>query len=325
MTKNKISAVLCTLATVGGIALGLLIPCNNRVQILIICALGCPIAVGLVLFLLFYLKDMRPTFEVFQKYRYLLSNLIIRDLKVKYRKSVLGFLWSILNPLLMALVISAVFSHVFRVNAAEIGGPFIVYYLSGALIFNFMTEATTGSLTSVLGASSLIKKVYIPKYIFPLEKCVFAFVNMLFSSVALIVIVLINIKQLPNLGWSALLFFFPMITSFVFALGLSLALSSLNVFFRDIGHLYSVWTVAWMYLTPIIYPESVINNMNTVVRTIAHLNPMYYYVTYFRQVLMLGTVPNLYFHAVCVVFAVASLAVGLLIFKKQQDRFILYI
>ncbi len=253
--------------------------------------------------------------EIAGKYRHLVSNLITRDLKVKYRRSMLGFLWSILNPLLMALVINAVFQNLFRFDIDY----FIVYYLTGSLIFNFMTEATTSSLVSVLNASSLIKKVYIPKYIFPLEKCLFAFVNMLFSSVA--VIIVIFIQRMP-LHLTALLFFFPMICAFVFSLGLSLILSSVNVFFRDIGHLYSVWTTAWMYLTPIIYPVSILpDNLMTIMR----LNPMYYYVSYFRDVVMYGVVPDVQTHLICIIYALLFLVFGLCVFKKQQDRFILYI
>ena len=215
----------------------------------------------------------------------------------------------------MALVINAVFSNLFKFKIEY----FIVYYLTGSLIFNFMTEATSASLTSVLGAASLIKKVYIPKYIFPLEKCLFAFVNMLFSSVAVIIVILI--KRMP-VHWTALLFFFPMICVLIFSLGMSLILSSVNVFFRDVGHLYSVFTVAWMYLTPIIYPKDILPEF---ILNIMNLNPMFYYVEYFREVVMYGTVPNLAAHLMCIIYAFLFLALGLIIFKKQQDRFILYI
>ncbi len=315
MNKNKLSLILCLLAGCGGLAAGYYIPENFSIENLIIGALGAVIIVGTLLFLLLYLKDMKPTIEVFMKYRYLLSNLITRDLKVKYRRSFLGFMWSILNPLLMALVINAVFSRVFKFQVDY----FIVYYLTGSLIFNFMSEATSGSLTSVIEASSLIKKVYIPKYIFPFEKCMFAFVNMLFSTVAVIVVILI--VRMP-VSLTALLFFYPMICVFVFSTGLSLILSSVNVFFRDIGHLYSVWTVAWMYLTPVIYPAEVIPDN---LMFIMQFNPMYYYVTYFRNVVMYATVPSLNMHLMCAVFALFFLGLGIVLFKKQQDKFILYI
>ena len=142
---------------------------------------------------------------------------------------------------------------------------------------------------------------------------------MLFSSVALIVVILI--VRMP-VHLTAFLFFFPMLCTLVFSLGLSLILSSVNVFFRDVGHLYSVWTVAWMYLTPVIYPAEALPEKFA---PIMHMNPMYHYVTYFRDVIMYGRIPDLNAHLICVLFALVFLAAGLAIFKKQQDRFILYI
>ena len=319
MSKNKIVTAVC--AVLGLLGLGCcLYDFQNGVWVLdveriVICMFGPMLVVGGLLFILLNRKELAATGVGFSKYRYLVGNLISRDLKVKYRRSTLGFLWSVLNPLLMALVINAVFSNLFKFKIEY----FIVYYLTGSLIFNFMTEATSASLTSVLGAASLIKKVYIPKYIFPLEKCLFAFVNMLFSSVAVIIVILI--KRMP-VHWTALLFFFPMICVLIFSLGMSLILSSVNVFFRDVGHLYSVFTVAWMYLTPIIYPKDILPEF---ILNIMNLNPMFYYVEYFREVVMYGTVPNLAAHLMCIIYAFLFLALGLIIFKKQQDRFILYI
>ena len=285
------------------------------IELILIISMSVFLAVGLIVFIIRYGGKSRQTYEGFRKYRYLLGNLITRDLKVKYRRSFLGFLWSILNPLLMALVINAVFSNIFKFKVDY----FIVYYLTGSLIFSFMSEATSSSLTSVINAASLIKKVYIPKYIFPLEKCLFAFVNMLFSCFALIVVILI--VRMP-VHLTALLFFFPMVCTLIFSLGLSLILSSVNVFFRDIGHLYSVWTVAWMYLTPVIYPVEVLPER---ILPVMKFNPMFHYVTYFRDVVMYGTVPSLNTHIICLLFAFTFLGIGLAMFKKQQDRFILYI
>lgn len=251
----------------------------------------------------------------FYHYTHLLQNLIVRDLKVKYRRSVLGFLWSILNPLLMMLVITAVFQNIFRIKIEN----YPIYYLTGSLIFNFMSEATSLAMVSVLSSAPLIKKVYIPKYIFPLEKCLFAFVNMLFSSVAVIIMFFVLHFKLT---WTALLFFVPMLFTLIFSIGLGLILSAADVFFRDIGHLYSVWITAWMYLTPVIYPMETVNNgMKNVMR----FNPMFYFVGYFRQVVMYNNIPNLNYNLICIGFSFGFLLLGLLIFKLKQDKFILYI
>ena len=140
---------------------------------------------------------MKAYLTTFLKYKYLLHNLISRDLKVKYRRSTLGLLWSVLNPLLMAIVISIVFQNFFKFAVPN----FAVYYLTGSLIFNFMNEATSSAMVSIVGNAPLIKKVYIPKYIFPLEKVMFAFVNMLFSMIALVI--MMGVTKLGIIGSAA--------------------------------------------------------------------------------------------------------------------------
>ncbi|HIZ55454.1 MAG TPA: ABC transporter permease [Firmicutes bacterium] len=266
------------------------------------------------------LKTLKTRISVylvnFKKYRYLLQDLVLRDIKIKYRRSILGIVWSVLNPLLMMLVTTAVFQNLFRFNIKN----FPIYYLTGILIFNFVAEATSGAMVSVIGAGALIRKVYIPKYIFPLEKCLFAFVNMAFSLIATVIMLLI---LQVDISWTILLFWVPLVYALIFSVGLGLILASFNVFFRDIGHLYSVWTTAWMYLTPIIYPMEILND--TFILPIVKLNPLYFFVDYFRQVVMYGTLPSLYSNMMCLIYSMVFLILGLLVFKKKQDRFILYI
>ena len=258
---------------------------------------------------------MNRHIETFGKYRYLLADLITRDLKVKYRRSVLGLLWSILNPLLMMFVISAVFSRIFKFDVEF----FPVFYLTGAVIFNFVVESTSSSMTAIISAAPLIKKVYVPKYLFPLEKTLFAFVNLLFSLIAVAVVILV--LRMP-LHWTALLFPIPLLYVLVFSVGLGLILSAYNVFYRDIQHLYSVWTTAWLYLTPVIYPVSI---LPSAMQKAVAFNPLYYYVDYFREVVMYGHIPGLRENLVCMGFSVLFLLIGLWVFRRKQERFILYI
>jgi ABC-2 type transport system permease protein len=253
--------------------------------------------------------------ETFRKYRYLLADLIVRDLKVKYRRSVLGLLWSILNPLLMMFVISAVFSRIFKFDVEY----FPIFYLTGAVVFNFVVESTSSAMTAIINAAPLIKKVYVPKYLFPLEKTLFAFVNLLFSLVAVAVVILV--LRMP-LHWTALLFPIPLLYVLVFSVGLGMILSAYNVFYRDIQHLYSVWTTAWLYLTPVIYPVSI---LPSVMQKAVAFNPLYYYVDYFREVVMYGHIPGLRENLVCMGFSALFLLVGLWVFRRKQERFILYI
>ncbi|MBO5453546.1 MAG: ABC transporter permease [Clostridia bacterium] len=258
---------------------------------------------------------MKENFQNFYKYRYLLFDLVIKDLKIKYRRSVLGFAWSILNPLLMMVVITAVFQNVFKSNIEN----FPVYYLTGYLFFSFLTEATNMSMRSVMGAASLIKKVYIPKYLFPLEKCIFCFVNMLLSFVAVIIVMLVLRVPITPTFFA---FPIPMLYLFVFTVGLSLFLAAANVFFRDIEHLYGVFTTAWMYLTPIFYPMEMLPDFMT---NVLRFNPLYHYVLYFRAIVLGNHMPDLHSNLVCMGFSLIMLIIGIAFFKKKQDKFILYI
>lgn len=254
-------------------------------------------------------------FEVFRKYHFLLQDLVARDFKLKYRRSILGFLWSILNPLLMMLVITAVFSNMFKSDIQY----FPVYYLCGYLIFNFVVEATNGALTSIVQSGYLIKKVYIPKYIFPLEKTTFALVNVVFSFAAVLLVILITKMPIQP---TILLIPIPVFYAFVFSTGLGLILASCNTFFRDTGHLYSVWTTAWMYLTPLFYP---LESIPESIQKFIFYNPLYYFVTLLRELVIEGRMPDPAMHLTCICFSLLFLLVGLFIFKRSQDRFILYI
>jgi ABC-2 type transport system permease protein len=194
-----------------------------------------------------------------------------------------------------------------------------VVYLTGSLVFGFMSECTNGSLNSVLGASGLIKKVYIPKYIFPLEKCLFALVNTMLSLIAVLIMMpILGVAPAPTI----LLFPLPLLYTLAFSAGLGMALSAVNVYFRDIGHLWSVLTTAWMYFTPILYPADAVPQA---VKGIIAANPMYYYVDYFRRVVMYGQLPDLRLNLICAAFSLSFLIAGVLVFKALQDRFILYI
>lgn len=260
-----------------------------------------------------YMK-IKAYVDGFVRYRYLLQNLISRDIKVKYRRSVLGLAWSILNPLLMMVVMTIVFSNLFRFDIEN----YPIYYLSGSLLFNFFSEATNGAMMSILSSAGLIRKVYIPKYIFTMEKVLFAFVNLLFSFVAIIVMMLVlQIKITPLI----LLFPIPLLYLLVFSLGVGLILSCYTVFFRDISHLYGVVLTAWMFLTPIFYPESVMREHMSWALT---FNPLFQFIRYFRNVLLYGQMPTLQNNFACFIPAVVALVVGLYVFKKNQDKFVLY-
>lgn len=258
----------------------------------------------------------RFTFD-FKKFFPLLLNLSSKDLKLKYRRSVLGILWSILNPLLTMIVLTQVFGLLLKVQVEN----FATYYIVGVSIWNFFSEATTISMTSIIQSSALIKKVYIPKYIFPLEKCLFALINFAFSLIAVIAVMLFQGV------WPTYTMFFapiPILYCFIFSVGFSLMLSSLTVYFRDIMHLYSVLLTVWMYLTPIIYPETLLAD-HELIYTIVKCNPLYHFVTCFRDVMMYNTIPSLKENLICMAIAFGTLLIGSLIFSKAEKKFILHI
>ena len=177
------------------------------------------------------------------------------------------------------------------------------------------------SLTAVLGSSALIKKVYVPKYMFPLEKCIFALINFLFSLIAAFAVMLI---QGVHPTFTLLLFPLPVLYCFVFCCGMCLILSAVTVYFRDIAHLYGVLLTLWMYLTPVLYSDELLEG-HKLIETIVHFNPMYYYISYFRDVIMYGTIPGLRENLVCILMSTVVFALGAFIFKRLERKFILHI
>lgn len=247
--------------------------------------------------------------------RFILTSLVSKDFKLKYRRSVLGVLWSVLNPLLMMIVLSAVFSFVFR-GTIE---PFPVYLILGQTLFTFMSDATSGAMSSIIDSAPLIKKIRINKMLFPLEKVVFALLNFTISLVA-VAIVMVYFQVVPT--FNILLLPVLLFYLFMFSLGLGLLLAALSVFFRDIMHLWGVVLTAWTYATPLFYSIEILPEW---MMGIMQFNPMYYYVTYFREIAMYGATPGLMENLICFGCGAVALLVGILVFRKQQKKFILYV
>lgn len=248
-------------------------------------------------------------------YRYLLHELVTRDIKKKYRRSVLGILWSILNPLLMMSVTAMVFSTLFRFSIDN----YPLYLLIGQIMFSFFSESTTFAMTSILENGSLLKKIYIPKYLFPLSRVTSSCVNLLFTLPALIIIILVTGQPLT---FGMLTFVFPLILLFFFCLGFGLLLTTVVVYFRDVYHLYGVLITLLSYATPIFYPEDIVPPEY---QGLLLYNPLYYFVKAFRQSLYSGCMPDSSLLLICLIFALVAMVVGLWAFKKYENHFILYI
>ncbi len=250
-----------------------------------------------------------------KKNLFILRTLVTKDFKLKYRRSVLGVLWSVLNPLLMMVVLSAVFSFMFRFTIEN----FPLYLILGTILFNLMADSTSAAMYSITGAAPLIKKIRIEKLIFPLESVVFQIVNFVISLVA-VVLVMLYFRITPTLNLLAL----PLLISYVlvFSLGLGMLLAALAVFFRDVMHLWGVVITAWTYATPLFYPVDMLDGW---MQTVMSFNPMYHYVTYFRSIVMWDTMPDLTENLVCLGIALVTFLIGFAVFRKSENKFILYI
>lgn len=256
---------------------------------------------------------MSTYIQNFLKFKPLLGELVARDIKIKYRRSVLGVLWTLLNPLCMMIVLSVVFSNLFKFDIEN----FPLYLLSGQVIFNFFSNATTSAMSSIVSSASLIKKVYVPKYLFVLANVFSSFINLMASFIALILVML---AMRAELHWTILLVPIPLLLLVLFSLGVSLVLAALTVKFRDIMHLYSVFITALMYLTPVIYPMSILPEW---LAKIVELNPITNMLTMFRDVMLNNTIFGWQSLVIAIIETIVMLVIGLRVFYKNQDSFIL--
>lgn len=250
-----------------------------------------------------------------QKYRFLIKQLVSRDFKAKYKRSILGVFWSFLNPLLTMMVQYIVFSNLFRFDIPY----YPVYLLSGIIVFNYFSEACGMALTSIIGNATLITKVYVPKYIYPLTRILSSLVNLLISMIPLIIVTMLS-GLYPTKAY--LLIPFMLVCLAMFCLGLGMLLSAAMVFFRDIQFLWGVLTMIWMYLTPIFYPESILPEQ---VAWVLKVNPLYYFISFLRSCVIDGVSPEPVVYVQCFLISLCVLAAGAWVFKKSQDKFVLYL
>ncbi len=250
-----------------------------------------------------------------KKYEFLIHQLVSRDFKTKYKRSVLGIFWSFLNPLLMMIIQYIVFSTIFRFDIEN----YPVYLLIGIVSFNFFSEACGMSLTSILGNANLITKVYLPKYIYPLTRTMSSVVNLAISLLPLVLMCLFTGLHFHK---SALLALYFLCSLAIFSLGLGLLLSASMVFFRDTQYLWNVLSMAWMYATPIFYPPSILPEN---AKFLLVINPLYHFIDGMRVCIMGGISPEPIIYVQCMLIALAMLLIGSAIFKKTQNKFVLYL
>jgi len=253
----------------------------------------------------------------FKKYSFLMSQMISRDFKVKYKRSVLGVLWSLLQPLLMMSVMALVFSQMFKFRME--GVNYLVYLMSGLIMFNYFSEASSNAMTSIVFNFQLMTKVYIPKYIFPLSKCLFVGINFLLSLIPLLLIVIITGAPISI---NYLLLPYVFICLLLFTIGIGFILSTISVFLRDMFYIYSIILTIWQYFTPIFYDISM---LPMYLQKLFKFNPLYQFVTFMRTILLDAQTPSIQSFLWCGLSAIIVFIIGCVVFKKKQDKFIYYV
>lgn len=250
-----------------------------------------------------------------KQYQFLFEELVKRDFKKKYKRTVLGMAWSILSPLLMLLVMKLVFTQFFGRNMEH----YTTYLFCGNLVFSYFSESTGQGMQSLMGNAGIFTKVNVPKYLFLFSKNVQALINF---GLTLIVFFLFCILDGITFTWKFLLLLYPICTLLLFNIGVGLILSALFVFFRDIQYLWSVFTQLLMYLSAIFYT---IDQYPYTVQCLFLLNPVYLHIRYFRKIVIDGEIPTIWFHLLMLAYVAVVLGLGCWMYKKYNTRFLYYV
>jgi len=263
------------------------------------------------------LQKLIKNLELFWDYRELLWNLANREITQRYKQSVLGYAWVILNPLFQLVVMSFVFDLVLHVKSW--GVPFIIFLSMGLLPWNLFAASLTSSTNVLVGNSNLITKIYFPREIFVFSTIIAKTVDFLFSCLVLIAFLfLFKIPITLTILWIPVIFAIQAI----FMLGISLLLAALNLFYRDIQYLLNLVLTLWMYMTPIMYPAEMIPSN---FRFILSLNPMAVIVNAYRQVILGQSDPNLASLSIALFISLGVFFLGFFTFKKLEGQFADYV
>lgn len=266
------------------------------------------------------------------KYRYLLQEIVRKNVKLQYRNSFLGIFWTMLQPLLTTIVLVFIFTKIFgKANDGVVCYP--VYLLTGRLLYEFFTQSTNRAMRSIRNSASIIKKVYVPKYIYPIANVLSTFVTFLISLLVLVIVMayflILKGAQYPDLHLSGYVFlsFVPILILCIFSTGVGLILSVLNVYFKDIEYIYSVVTLLLFYVTPIMYKLTTLekSGVEGLVIKLLKFNPLYSILEMFRSCVLYCNMWDWRYFAYALAVSIITLAIGLWVFYKHQDRFILYI
>ncbi len=258
---------------------------------------------------------MKNLIHNLKKHQFLFEELVKRDFKQKYKRTVLGMGWSILSPLLMLLVMYLVFGHFFGRRIPH----YITYLFCGNLLFSYFTEATAGSMNSIVSNAGIFTKINVPKYLFLLSKNVSSVIN--FGLTLCIFFVFVIVDGIA-LQWKFFMLIFPICCLVLFNIGFGLVLSALFVFYRDINYLYNIFTRLLMYMSAIFYQITIVPAK---FRFFFYLNPIYCYIEYFRKIVLESKIPSLEYHLLCIFYAVFLIGIGGWMYKKYNRKFLYYL
>lgn len=254
-------------------------------------------------------------FQKLFQYQFLFEELVKRDFKKKYKRTVLGMGWSILSPLLQLIVMRIVFTQFFGRNMEH----YTTYLFCGNLIFSYFSESTSQGMTSLMGNAAIFTKVNVPKYLFLFSKNVQSLINF---GLVLIVFFIFCIIDGIAFTWKFILLLIPIISLLLFNIGVGLILSALFVFFRDVQYLWSIFTQLLMYLSAIFYS---IDSYSPMMQNLFLLNPVYLHIRYFRKIVIDSTIPSVWFHLLLLADVVIVLGIGCWMYKKYNTKFLYYV
>ena len=254
-------------------------------------------------------------FNKLKRHQFLFEELVKRDFKKKYKRTVLGMLWSVLSPLLTLLVMRLVFTQFFGRNTPH----YTTYLFCGNLIFAFFNESTSQGMSSLMGNAAIFTKVNVPKYLFLLSKNVQCLLNF---GLTLCVFVLFCVLDDITFTWRWVMLLYPVCLLVCFNIGVGLILSALYVFFRDIQYLWSVFTTLLMYMSAIFYT---IDRYPPEMQNLFLLNPVYLFIRYFREIVIDMTIPSVWFHLLMLADTLIAVGIGCWMYKKYNHRFLYYV
>lgn len=250
-----------------------------------------------------------------KKNQFLFEELVKRDFKQKYKGTVLGMAWSVLSPLMNLFVMKLVFTQFFGRNTPH----YTTYLFAGNVLFSYFRESTKGGMNALLSNKSIFTKINVPKYIFLLSKNVSTLINL---GLTMLVFFLFAALDGIRFGWHFIALLYPIVCLVLLCIGMGLILSAMQVFFRDTKYLYDVFLTLLHYLSAIFYQ---VDGYPLEIQRIFLLNPVYCAIKYVRIVTINGTIPSMQYHVLLMVYALAAIVIGGLIYKKQNHKFLYYV